>query len=152
MKKAQERTQAALLAALAAVGDGDAQGEDQGGGSAPAATDVPESEGFSVRDVMVGQGEPVSAGSRVELWYVGTIASTGRRFDANQSVNRPFRFVIGDEEVVEGFDRGVRGMRLGGQRIVTVPPALGYGGEEGPKGIPPNSTLQFDIKLVGVLR
>ena len=101
------------------------------------------------RDVKLGRGdELVSLGQRILVDYEARLVSTGACFDRSRGA--PLRFVVGHEEVVEGFEDGVIGMRLGGERTIIVPPALAYGEEGLPaKGVPPLSALEFKITLVG---
>jgi FKBP-type peptidyl-prolyl cis-trans isomerase len=107
-------------------------------------------QGLVTQDLRTGVGDPVKVGSRVQVHYVGTLARTGRRFDSCRSAARPFQFVVGNDEVVEGFEEGVRGMRLGGRRRIEVPAPLGYGASGNPAaGIPPDAALVFDVTLVG---
>jgi FKBP-type peptidyl-prolyl cis-trans isomerase len=82
--------------------------------------------------------------------YVGKLA-TGQVFDSSRRHgNKPFKTPIGMNAVIPGWDEGVPGMRVGGVRMLTIPPALGYGAS-GAGTIPPNSTLEFKIRLVGVV-
>src|SRR5437667_154904 len=104
--------------------------------------------GAWVRDLTVGTGAEVGAGTQVAIHYVGTLPD-GKQFDANGSTDQPFVFRINAGEVVPGFDEGVLGMKVGGRRQVIIPPALGYGAQgNGP--IPGNSILVFTIELVRV--
>jgi FKBP-type peptidyl-prolyl cis-trans isomerase FkpA len=104
--------------------------------------------GAYVRDLAPGSGEPVAAGQQVAIHYQGSLPN-GQQFDANGSNDPPFVFRIGAGEVVPGFDEGVTGMRVGGKRLVVIPPELGYGSQ--PNGpIPANSILVFTIELVSV--
>lgn len=107
--------------------------------------------GLKIKDLTIGQGEcTAQIGSRLQMYYVGTLVASQRRFDTCQSARKPFQFVIGDEDVVEGFEHGCIGMRLGGQRTITVPASLGYGAAGNPGcGIPPDADLKFEVTLVG---
>jgi FKBP-type peptidyl-prolyl cis-trans isomerase FkpA len=96
-----------------------------------------------VEDLTVGTGATAVAGDTVTVSYVGTFTN-GSQFDAGT-----FSFRLGAGQVIQGFDQGVVGMRVGGKRRLTIPPNLGYGSQaNGP--IPGNSTLKFDITLVGI--
>ena len=100
-------------------------------------------------DRQLGKGDDIAtAGKSVHVSYKGFL-SNGKCFD--KSKKRPLEFVIGREDVVEGFDDGVLGMRLGGERVITVPPDLAYG-EDGLPGlsIPANATLRFEIQMLGI--
>jgi FKBP-type peptidyl-prolyl cis-trans isomerase len=101
------------------------------------------------KDIQVGKGDTIATlGRRILVDYEGYLASTGACFDRSRGA--PLRFVIGHEDVVEGFEDGVLGMRLGGQRMIVVPPEMGYGNKDlSQRGIPPHSTLKFKITLVG---
>ena len=101
------------------------------------------------RDVKVGRGDAfVRLGQRILVDYEARLVATGACFDRSRGA--PLRFVVGHEEVVEGFEDGVIGMRLGGERTVVVPPALAYGEQGLPaKGVPPLAALEFKITLVG---
>lgn len=98
------------------------------------------------RDLVAGTGARARRGQQVTVRYVLVTWSDGKEVDATW---RPFRFPLGREQVIEGFDLGVRGMRVGGRREVTVPPALGYG-DSGSGPIAPDETLVFQIDLVEI--
>ena len=99
------------------------------------------------QDVTVGTGATAAAGDVVTVHYVLTV--NGNLVDSSYVRGAPYTFQLGVGQVIPGFERGVLGMRVGGKRRVTVPPALGYGNQ--PNGsIPPNSTLNFEIDLVSI--
>lgn len=100
-----------------------------------------------VEDVKVGKGDEARAGQIITVHYSGRLTN-GKVFDS--SIGRdPLQFVLGAGQVVEGWDRGIAGMKVGGVRALTIPPALGYGAQQvGP--IPANSTLIFEVELLGV--
>lgn len=99
-------------------------------------------------DITVGTGEAVVDGDTVTVHYVGVLKD-GTRFDDSTLRGEPFTFVVGAGEVIKGWDMGVVGMKKGGERVVVIPPLLGYGNRQlGP--IPPNSTLLFSIRLLEV--
>jgi FKBP-type peptidyl-prolyl cis-trans isomerase len=99
-------------------------------------------------DVVVGTGEEAFSGDRVVVHYTGRFVD-GRVFDSSVSRNEPFQFVLGVGQVIQGWDQGILGMRVGGKRILSVPPELGYGPNDyGP--IPGNSTLIFEVELLKV--
>lgn len=108
--------------------------------------------GLMVRDQRVGPAGAPAAVERasVTVCYVGKLHASGSRFDHCSNPNKPFRFCVGAQEVVDGFDGAVRGMRVGGVRQVVVPPHLAYGDEGAPPKIPPRAYLEFTITLVGV--
>lgn len=99
-----------------------------------------------IEDVVVGAGAPAVDGSQCTMSYRGTLLEGGAQFDAASK----FSFELGAGEVIKGWDSGVLGMRVGGSRKLTIPPALGYGKRGSPPDIPPNATLVFDIKLLAV--
>jgi len=102
--------------------------------------------GVWYRDLTVGTGDPVDAGKEVSVHYAGTLPD-GTPFDANGPAEAPLVFRIDGGEMIPGFDEAVRGMRVGGKRLVVIPPALGYGAQaNGP--IPANAILVFTIDLV----
>lgn len=104
--------------------------------------------GLMVEDLVVGSGEEAISGSTVTVNYVGTLTNHVE-FDSSYSRNEPFSFVLGSGEVIQGWDEGVIGMKVGGKRKLTIPPELGYG--DRPNGvIPGNSTLIFEIELLSV--
>src|ERR1700674_1950635 len=101
-------------------------------------------------DIRVGNGEVAKEGSRVRVHYTGWLTS-GKKFDSSVDAGTPFDFRIGNGEVIKGWEEGVAGMRVRGKRQLRIPPDLGYGSEGTPGGpIPPNSTLIFDVQLLGV--
>ncbi|KAI0220056.1 hypothetical protein LSAT2_028414 [Lamellibrachia satsuma] len=99
-------------------------------------------------DVKMGHGPEAKAGKMVHVYYSGRVKSSGKLFDSNVG-SRPFKFRLGKSEVIKGWDVGLRGMKVGGKRKLTVPPTMGYGSQRiGP--IPPNSTLMFEVELKAV--
>ncbi len=101
-------------------------------------------------DVVMGTGEEAFSGDRVVVHYTGRFVD-GKIFDSSVSRNEPFQFVLGVGQVIQGWDQGILGMRVGGKRILSVPPELGYGPNDyGP--IPGNSTLIFEVELLKVER
>ena len=112
---------------------------------------------FSTADVRAGTGADATAGRRVTVHYTGWIydpsrpENKGQQFDSSLTAGRtPFVFTLGTGAVISGFDRGVTGMKVGGQRRVTIPPDLAYGSAGSGGVIPPNATLVFDIELLDV--
>jgi peptidylprolyl isomerase len=89
-------------------------------------------------------------GKRVEVHYVGVSWSTGEQFDASWDRDETFRFKLGGGQVINGWDQGVAGMRVGGRRRLTIPPALGYGARGAGSVIAPNETLVFVVDLLSV--
>ena len=117
--------------------------------AAPTATTAPEQK-LEIVDLTVGKGLEAKKGSAVTVHYVGTLQS-GTQFDSSIEHGKPFSFIIGLSAVIEGWHRGVVGMRVGGKRKLTVPPDLGYGDAGSPPSIPPHATLIFEIELLHVV-
>ena len=112
---------------------------------------------LQVIDVKVGTGAEAVAGRNVTVHYTGWLYDPapadhhGAKFDSSRDRNEPFTFRLGAGMVIRGWDEGVAGMRVGGQRTLIIPPSLGYGTQGTPGGpIPPNATLVFDIELMDV--
>lgn len=106
--------------------------------------------GLMYEDIAIGDGAEAVAGKGVEVHYTGTLVS-GKKFDSSRDRGRPFAFALGAGQVIRGWDEGVAGMKVGGRRKLTIPPALGYGSQSVGGGlIPPNSTLVFDVELLKV--
>jgi peptidylprolyl isomerase len=103
-----------------------------------------------VSDDVVGEGDEATAGSTVSVHYVGVSWSTGVQFDASWDRMEPLRFPLGQGYVIEGWDEGVQGMRVGGRRTLHIPPDLGYGAQGAGGVIAPNETLVFVVDLLGV--
>ena len=115
-----------------------------------AGTATTTADGLQITDVKIGTGEVAQAGDTVTVSYVGSFPD-GNVFDASANHGGSFSFVLGAGQVIPGWDKGVSGMKVGGERKLVVPPALGYGASGTPGGpIPPNATLDFDITLLKV--
>jgi len=104
------------------------------------------------RDIVEGDGATARAGDNVTVQYVGVNFSDGQQFDASWDAGQPFTFTLGAGQVIPGWDEGVAGMRVGGRRLLTIPPDLAYGAEGSPPAIGPDETLVFAIDLVDVQR
>ncbi len=102
-----------------------------------------------IEDIQVGTGAEAVAGRTVDVHYTGTLVD-GRKFDSSRDRGQPFSFPLGAGRVIQGWDRGLVGMRVGGRRKLTIPPSLGYGARGFSNLIPPHSTLVFDVELVAV--
>ena len=105
---------------------------------------------LELEDLTVGDGDEATAGSLVEVHYVGVSWSTGSQFDASWDRGDTFKFTLGKGQVIKGWDEGVAGMKVGGRRRITIPPMLGYGKRGFPPVIAPDETLVFVVDLVGV--
>jgi peptidylprolyl isomerase len=100
-----------------------------------------------VKDIVAGKGRAAKAGDNVVVHYVGVLFSTGEQFDASWDSGKPFAFVLGQGGVISGWDQGVAGMKIGGRRLLIIPPDLAYGAQ-GQGSIGPNETLVFVIDLL----
>jgi len=117
------------------------------------ADDVPS---LVIKDVVVGTGATARDDSQVRIQYTGWLYDAkapdhhGTKIDSSYDSGRPLTFVVGANEVIEGMDSGVRGMKAGGKRTVIIPSGLGYGRRGAGSDVPPNSALVFDIELIDV--
>tara|TARA_Y100000590_G_scaffold139444_1_gene159707 strand:- start:508 stop:906 length:399 start_codon:yes stop_codon:yes gene_type:complete len=107
------------------------------------------SNGLVIEDIKIGDGQEVEKFNIVTVNYTGLLED-GTKFDSSLNPGRtPFRFTVGAGQVIKGWDEGLIGMKVGGKRKLTIPPELGYGSRDnGP--IPANSTLIFEIDLLGI--
>ena len=103
-----------------------------------------------VKDLKTGDGAEAKSGDQVSVQYVGVLYDGGKQFDASWDRGQPFSFQLGSGQVIQGWDQGVAGMKVGGQRELTIPPDLGYGAQGQPPSIPANATLVFVIDLLSV--
>ncbi|KJY16263.1 MULTISPECIES: FKBP-type peptidyl-prolyl cis-trans isomerase [Streptomyces] len=106
---------------------------------------------LTVRDLVVGDGAEAKPGRVVRVHYVGVTFESGAEFDASWDREQPFKFAVGGGRVIKGWDRGIRGMRVGGRREIIVPPRLGYGNQSPSPLIPAGSTLVFVVDLLSVV-
>lgn len=100
-------------------------------------------------DTVEGTGAEAVQGKTVSVHYTGKLTD-GTKFDSSLDRDTPFDFTIGQGLVIQGWEKGVVGMKVGGKRTLTIPASLGYGEQGRPPIIPPNATLIFDIELLGV--
>jgi peptidylprolyl isomerase len=100
-------------------------------------------------DIVVGTGPSPTAGQEITVHYTGTLED-GTKFDSSVDRKQPFDFPLGGGRVIRGWDEGVVGMKVGGQRTLIIPPDMGYGARGAGGVIPPNATLIFDVELLDV--
>ena len=100
-------------------------------------------------DIKVGDGAEAVSGKKVTVHYVGTLTN-GNKFDSSRDRGKGFSFELGRGQVIKGWDQGVAGMKIGGVRKLTIPPEMAYGDKGFSNLIPPNSTLEFEVELLGV--
>ena len=105
--------------------------------------------GLQYQDLVVGTGQEAAAGDTVSVHYTGWLAD-GTKFDSSVDRGQPFQFVLGQGNVIQGWDEGVAGMKVGGKRKLVIPPDLAYGAQGYGGVIPPNATLTFDVELLEV--
>ena len=109
--------------------------------------------GLQYEDTVTGTGATAQAGQSVTVHYTGWLYNNGvkgAKFDSSKDRNDPFEFDLGAGMVIKGWDEGVQGMKVGGTRVLTIPPQLGYGARGAGGVIPPNATLVFEVELLGV--
>jgi FKBP-type peptidyl-prolyl cis-trans isomerase len=109
--------------------------------------------GLKYTDTNVGTGAQATKGQKVSVHYTGwlyTNGTKGAKFDSSLDRGQPFAFGLGAGQVIQGWDEGVAGMKVGGKRTLIIPPELGYGARGAGGVIPPNATLMFDVELLGV--
>lgn len=105
--------------------------------------------GLQYKDLEAGTGAEAQPRQRVRVHYTGELTD-GRKFDSSRDRGDPLDFMLGVGQVISGWDEGVTGMKVGGRRILVIPPELGYGARGAGGVIPPNATLVFDVELVAV--
>ena len=111
---------------------------------------------LNVVDEKIGEGNEAAFGRDVLVHYTGWIYDEkrnqhrGREFDSSRDRNEPLSFKLGGGEVIKGWEEGVNGMKVGGRRVLTIPPDMAYGEKGFEELIPPNATLIFDVELVDV--
>ena len=103
-----------------------------------------------INDDVVGTGDEAVKGRNVSVHYVGVAWSTGRQFDASWDRSEPFDFRLGAGQVIQGWDEGVAGMKVGGRRTLTIPPDMGYGSRGAGRVIKGGETLVFIVDLLNV--
>jgi peptidylprolyl isomerase len=109
--------------------------------------------GLKIIDTTVGKGVSPKTGQICTMHYTGWLYENGnrtRKFDSSVDRGQPFEFIIGQGQVIRGWDEGVATMKVGGKRTLIIPPDLGYGARGAGGAIPPNATLVFEVELLGV--
>ncbi|MCH8855398.1 MAG: FKBP-type peptidyl-prolyl cis-trans isomerase [Proteobacteria bacterium] len=109
--------------------------------------------GLQFEDRIVGEGAEATKGQRVSVHYTGWLyqdGMRGKKFDSSKDRGQPFKFRLGGGEVIQGWDEGVQGMKVGGTRMLVLPPELGYGARGAGGVIPPHATLLFEVDLLAV--
>ena len=137
---------AAIVAAFAFLASAAPAGAQQG-----KTVELPD--GLKYTDVKVGDGAEAQKGLLIEVQYTGWLYKNGQKgaqFDSSRDRGKPFAFKLGAGQVIPGWDEGVAGMKIGGQRTLIIPPELAYGAKGAGGVIPPNATLIFDVELVSV--
>lgn len=111
---------------------------------------------LNITDVKIGDGAEATPGQTVSVHYTGWLYDEnapdhhGTKFDSSRDRGQAFNFPLGAGRVIQGWDKGVAGMKIGGQRTLIIPPEMGYGARGAGGVIPPNATLVFDVELLGV--
>jgi FKBP-type peptidyl-prolyl cis-trans isomerase len=105
--------------------------------------------GLQYQDLTVGTGQEAKTGDTVTVHYVGTLED-GTKFDSSRDRNEPYQLTLGAGGVIDGWEEGLVGMRVGGLRKLVIPPALGYGDQAVGDVIPANATLVFEIELLSI--
>ncbi len=111
------------------------------------------SSGLQFEDTINGTGDLAESGQHVTVHYTGWLYSNGvkgNKFDSSKDRGDPFKFYLSQGQVIRGWDEGVVGMRVGGTRVLVIPPELGYGAHGAGGVIPPNATLIFEVELIDI--
>jgi FKBP-type peptidyl-prolyl cis-trans isomerase FkpA len=104
---------------------------------------------LQITDAKVGTGAEAVPGRTVKVHYTGTLLD-GLKFDSSRDHGEPFEFTLGQREVIDGWDEGIKGMRVGGIRQLVIPASMGYGTHGSGENIPPNAALKFEVELLEV--
>lgn len=156
MNKAGVFVAIGLLALSLGACSNDATSADQTDSEQPAATEQEQTEvtELNIKDTQTGEGAEAEAGMEVSVHYTGWLYdpdaadNKGTKFDSSLDRGQPFTFPLGAGMVIPGWDEGVAGMKVGGQRTLIIPPDMGYGAQGSGALIPPNATLIFDVELL----
>jgi peptidylprolyl isomerase len=107
--------------------------------------------GLEYRDIKEGAGEPPKKGQTCSVHYTGWLwenGAKGKKFDSSVDRGQPFKFAVGNGQVIKGWDEGVLSMKVGGKRELLIPPDLAYGSRGAGSVIPPNAALLFEVELL----
>ncbi|HCI05451.1 TPA: peptidylprolyl isomerase [Patescibacteria group bacterium] len=104
---------------------------------------------LKIEDLKLGEGKEAQNGKTVTVNYTGKLAD-GKKFDSSYDRNQPFSFILGTGQVIQGWEKGILGMKVGGERKLTIPPSMAYGQAGIPNVIPQNATLIFEVELLEV--
>jgi peptidylprolyl isomerase len=115
----------------------------------PTEQQVTTASGLKYVEIAEGAGATPTKGQTVSVHYIGTLED-GKKFDSSRDSNRPFKFQIGEGQVIKGWDEGLSTMKVGGRRKLIIPSELGYGARGAGGVIPPNATLIFDVELLKI--
>jgi FKBP-type peptidyl-prolyl cis-trans isomerase FkpA len=118
-------------------------------GTTATPTEVTLADGLKYTDEQLGTGAEAQPGKTAVVHYTGWLMD-GTKFDSSLDRNQPFSFPVGSGRVIKGWDEGVAGMKVGGKRVLIIPPELGYGARGAGGVIPPNATLKFEVQLMDV--
>lgn len=116
--------------------------------NAPVNKTAPQTTGLKIEDIKEGTGSAVKSGDTIVIHYKGTLTD-GTKFDSSYDRGQPFETTIGVGQVIEGWDKGIIGLKVGGKRKLTIPPSMAYGAQQ-VGNIPPNSTLIFEVELLEI--
>lgn len=142
----------ALILAAVGCGSKDPAPEPPKPAPTPAPGATASSDKVGIVDVVVGKGVEAKLGDTVWVQYRGTLSRDGSEFDSTMGRDKaPYSFTLGDHSVIKGWEEGIPGMKVGGERKLHIPASLGYGANQQGK-IPPNSDLDFDVKLIYVVK
>ncbi len=146
----------ALLPTLLLAACGDANTSSSSGAASARPGAVADVAALAIDDRVAGTGAEARPGMMVSVHYTGWLYDPaagdkrGRKFDSSKDRGQPFEFQLGQRDVIAGWDEGVKGMKVGGTRLLTIPSAMGYGARGAGGDIPPNAALVFEVELLGV--